>query len=68
MQSYTVYQMDYVSKTKIPIGAISERRKVERGNNFFDLLRLARKRFANSPEQAFAISLGMTKVGSRQYS
>ena len=60
MEFYTVFQTDYARKTKIPIGAITERRKTERGNNFFDLLRFARTKFANTPEEGLRITLVRT--------
>lgn len=67
MGYYTVFQMDYARKTKIPIGAITERRKTERGNNFFNLLRLARTKFANTPEEGLRITLGKTKINYKQH-
>lgn len=68
MGSYTVYEMDYGRKIKIPIGAITERRKTERGNNFFDLLRYARKKFARTTEEGLRITLGRTKIDQNMYS
>ncbi len=68
MGSYTVYQVDYGKKLKIPIGAITERRKMDRGNNFFDLLRYARIKFASTTEEGLRITLGRTKINIRQYS
>lgn len=63
MRVFTVYRVDYARGVKIPIGAIKERRTMERGNNFFDLLHLARKQFADSPQDAYRIALGKTKIG-----
>jgi hypothetical protein len=54
MRTVTVYHVDYLRKTRIPIGSVVERRKKERGNNYLGLLRLARKVYASSPEEAFA--------------
>jgi len=68
MGSYTVYEVDYGRKIKIPIGAITERRKIERGNNFFDLLRYARTKYARTTEAGLRITLGRTKINSSQYS
>ncbi|MBF8257870.1 MAG: hypothetical protein HW377_244 [Actinobacteria bacterium] len=67
MGSYTVYQVDYGKKIKIPIGAVTERRKTERGNNFFDLLRFARTKYAKTPEEGLRITLGRTKINSKEY-
>jgi len=58
MENVTVYRVDYVRKSKVPIGQVVERRAKERGGNFFGLLRMARKTFASSPEEAFHIALG----------
>ena len=52
MKNVTVYRIDYVRKTKVPIGSVMERRNTERGNNLIGLLRLARKSFSNSPQEA----------------
>jgi hypothetical protein len=46
MQEVRVYRWDNARNSKDFIGVIIERRKTERGNNYIDLLRLARKRFA----------------------
>ncbi|HEY5765566.1 MAG TPA: hypothetical protein VIS30_06015 [Candidatus Deferrimicrobiaceae bacterium] len=52
MKNVTVYRVDYVRKTKVPIGSVMERRNAERGNNLIGLLRLARKSFATGPQEA----------------
>lgn len=52
MRSVTVSR-----KTKIPIGRVVERRERERGNNLIGLLRLARKEYASSPEEALRIAV-----------
>lgn len=57
MRSVTVFRVDYVRKTKIPIGRVVERRERERGNNLIGLLRLARKEYASSPEEALRIAV-----------
>jgi hypothetical protein len=46
MQEITVFRWDYDKNTKVPIGVVLERRKTERGSNYIDLLRLARRLFA----------------------
>ena len=58
IESVTIYLVDYVRKTKIPIGYLEERRKGDRGDNKIGLLKLARKRYAKTPDVAFRICLG----------
>lgn len=55
MKNVTVYRVDYVRKTKVPIGSVKERRSEERGNNLIGLLRLARKSFSTGPQEAIEI-------------
>ena len=57
MKNVTVFQVDYVRKTKVPIGMVIERRTKERGDNILGLLRLARKAYASSPEEALNIAI-----------
>ncbi|MGE5190077.1 MAG: hypothetical protein ACM3NF_08485 [Gemmatimonadota bacterium] len=57
MKRVTVYRVDYVKKTKIPIGHVVERRAKERGDNLLGLLRLARKRYSRSPQEALSIAV-----------
>ena len=57
--SVTIYLVDYVRKTRIPIGSLEERRKGDRGDNKTGLLKLARKRYAKTPDVAFRICLGI---------
>jgi len=57
MKPVSVYRVDYVRKTKVLIGTVLERRTKDRGDNLIGLLRLARKMFASSPEEAFLIAL-----------
>jgi len=57
MRNVTVYQVDYVRKTKVPIGSVMERRAKERGGNMIGLLRLARKAYSSSPEEALRIAV-----------
>jgi len=52
MRNVTVYRVDYVRKTKVPIGQVVERRRSDRGDNLIGLLRLARKSFSSSPQEA----------------
>jgi hypothetical protein len=57
MRTVTVYRVDYVKKTKVPIGVVPERRKKDRGYNFLGLLRLARKIYGKGPEDAIHIAV-----------
>jgi hypothetical protein len=40
---YTVYQIDSITRVREIVGFVLERRKLDRGNNFENLLKLARK-------------------------
>ena len=40
---YTVYQIDSITRVREIVGFVLERRKLNRGNNFENLLKLARK-------------------------
>lgn len=54
-----VYLMDKNMLGKEPIGIITERRKSERdNNNVIGMLRLARKEFAKTEEEAKRIVIG----------
>ena len=55
MRAVTVYRVDYGRKTKDPIGTIWEKRNTERGHNYHDLLRLARRLFALDTPDALLI-------------
>jgi hypothetical protein len=55
MKTVKVYQVDYVRKTKKPIGVVEERRGSDRPGNESGLLRLARRKFAASADEAFRI-------------
>jgi len=55
LKTVRVYMVDYVNKTKLPVGEIEERRKSNRPKNEIGLLHLARKRFASTPDVAFRI-------------
>ena len=57
MGNVTVYRVDYVKKTKVPIGWVVERRGKERGDNLVGLLRLARRAFAVGPQEALQIAV-----------
>ena len=57
MRTVTVYRVDYVKKTKVPIGRVEERRKKDRGGNLLGLLRLARMIYGTGPEDAIHIAI-----------
>lgn len=57
MKQVTVYRVDYVKKTKVPIGHVLERRTKERGDNLIGLLRLARKMYCRTPQDALHIAV-----------
>lgn len=57
MKNITVYRVDYVRKTRVPIGMVMERRAKERGDNLIGLLRMARKAFSSSPQEALHIAV-----------
>jgi hypothetical protein len=63
MRTITVYRVDYAQKSKVPIGWVKERRKKDRGDNLIGLLRLARKTFALSPEDALHIAVDGKEAG-----
>jgi hypothetical protein len=62
MRQVTVYQVDYVRKTKVPVGTVTERRTVDRPDNVMGLLRLARKLYATTPTEAFRIVIDMQEA------
>jgi hypothetical protein len=56
---YKVYRMDYLTKMKIPIGTVTERRSRPRDTGSqLGLTKLARQMFAQSPEDQMRIILG----------
>ncbi len=57
VKNVTVYRVDYVRRNRIPVGQVVERRAKERGGNLSGLLRVARKSFASSAEEAFHIAV-----------
>lgn len=63
MKNVTVYRVDYVRKLKVPIGLVVERREKERGDNIIGLLRMARKTFSASPDDAFHIAIDPAGAG-----
>ncbi len=62
-KAYKVYRVDYLTKMKIPIGTVTERRSKPRGSaSQLGLMKLARKMFAQSPEDQFRIVVGEEQV------
>lgn len=55
MKTVKVYKVDYVRKVKNPIGVVEERRESSRPENAAGLLRLARRKFAVSADEAYRI-------------
>ena len=55
MKQVTVYEVDYVRKTRIPIGWVTERRNKSRHDNLLGLIRMARKAYAKDTENAYRI-------------
>ncbi len=55
MRAVTVYRLDYLRSTRLAIGVVTERRRRERKNDFFDLLRLARRLYARDAVDALCI-------------
>ncbi len=65
MQEIPVYRWDYGKDTKVPIGSVLEKRKTERGSNYIDLLRLARRRFAENGTGAGPIFISLSHLRRR---
>jgi len=56
---FTVYRVDYLTKMKVPIGTVTERREKPRGyGNSLGLMKLARKIYGTSPEDQLKIIIG----------
>ncbi len=59
LKTVMVYCVDQKSLQREPIGILTERRKLERdNNNAIGMLRLARKEFARTEEEAKRIVIG----------
>jgi len=62
-KAYKVYRVDYLTKMRIPIGTVIERRNRDRGAaSHLGLMKLARKMFAQSPEDQMRIVVGEEQV------
>ncbi|GAB4236954.1 MAG: hypothetical protein OHK0028_14120 [Deltaproteobacteria bacterium] len=58
-KAYQVYRVDYLTRMKIPIGVVTERRSRPRGPaSLLGLMELARRTYALSPEDRLRIVLG----------
>ena len=62
MRAVTAYRMDYGRKTRDPVGVVLEQRKMERKNNYHDLLRLARRLFASDTADSVHIIIDMRQA------
>lgn len=62
MKSVTVYRIDYVKKTRVPIGTVMERRKKDRGDGLLGLLRVARKTYASSAQDSIQIAIDVIQT------
>jgi len=66
MRAVTVYRLDDSSNfsyhTRHPIGSVLELRIYERGNNYKDLLRLARRLFALDTADSVHIVIDMSQA------
>jgi len=53
---YTVFQTDSITRVREPVGFVLERRKLDRGNNFEGLMKVAQKLYpAPSPETVISL-------------
>lgn len=57
MQIVTVYRIDYLKKTRVPIGVVVERRRKDRGDNLLGLLRVARKTYSSAALDSIQIAI-----------
>jgi len=62
MRAVTVYRVDYARKTRYSVGFVLEQRKTERGNNYKDLMRLARRQFALGTADAVNILIDVSQA------
>jgi hypothetical protein len=62
MRAINVYRLDFVRKTKVPVGVVLERRETERTNNFGDLLQMARRLFAVDTADGVHIILDVSQA------
>ncbi len=62
MKSVTVYRIDYVKKTRVPIGTVMERRKKDRGDGLVGLLRIARKTYSSPALDSIQIAIDVIQT------
>ena len=62
MKSVTVYRIDYIKKTRVPIGTVVERRKKDRGDGLVGLLRIARKTYSSSALDSIQIVIDVIQI------
>ena len=56
---YKVYRVDSLTKMEIPVGTVTERRNQARSAaSYLGLMKLARKMFAQSPQDQVQITIG----------
>ncbi len=61
MKIVTVYKIDRVKKTRVPIGVVVERRKKDRGENLLGLLRVARKTYSTSELDSIQVAVDVVR-------
>ena len=52
MKSVLVYKLDSDTKAMVPVGILMDRRDQDRGDNVIGMLRLAKREFAESEQEA----------------
>jgi hypothetical protein len=52
MKSVLVYRLDSDTKAMVPLGILMDRRNKERGDNVIGMLRMAKREFAVSEQEA----------------
>ena len=55
VNSVLVYRLDSSTKSMVPLGILMDRRNEERGDNVIAMLRMARREFAGTDEEAASI-------------
>jgi hypothetical protein len=57
LKVYTVYQIHHNRRVREPVGVVLEHRKLERGNNFEDLVKLAKILYPPPPDSHIVLLL-----------
>jgi hypothetical protein len=55
VNSVLVYRLDNKTKSMVPLGILVDRRNHERGDNVIAMLRMAKREFAGTDEEAASI-------------